>query len=248
MGRGRGASVSTPEPAPKGAHILVVDDEKAITDLVGIYLEKEGYEVTLAYNGADAAKAILDREFDLAILDVMLPDIDGFELLRTIRADHTYPVIMLTACDSQRDKIEGLTLGADDYVSKPFRPLELMARVAAQLRRYMSYGSREQAEGPQVIEIDGLTVNKDSRTVEVDGRPVKTTPIEYSILLYLAEHRGHVVPVEDLFRAVWNEEFMPSSNNTVMVHIRHLREKIGDDAQNPRFIRNIWGVGYTIEG
>lgn len=240
--------MSTSETAPEGAHILVVDDEKTITDLVGIYLEKEGYEVTLAYNGADAAKAILEREFDLAILDVMLPDIDGFELLRTIRADHTYPVIMLTARDSQQDKIEGLSLGADDYVSKPFRPLELMARVHAQLRRYTSYGSRDQADEPQIITIDGLTVNKDSHTVEVDGKTVRTTPIEYSILLYLAEHRGRVVPVEDLFRAVWNEEFLPSSNNTVMVHIRHLREKIGDDAQNPRFIKNIWGVGYTIEG
>ena len=240
--------MSTTEPAPEGARILVVDDEKTITDLVGIYLEKEGYEVTLAYNGADAAKAILEREFDLAILDVMLPDIDGFELLRTIRVGHTYPVIMLTARDSQRDKIEGLTLGADDYVAKPFRPLELMARVAAQLRRYMSYGSRDQATEQQVIEIDGLSIDKDMHTVEVDGRAVRTTPIEYSILLYLAEHRGHVVPVEDLFRAVWNEDFMPSSNNTVMVHIRHLREKIGDDAQKPRFIKNIWGVGYTIEG
>ena len=238
----------TSETSPAGAHILVVDDEKTITDLVGIYLKKEGYEVTLAYNGADAAKAILEREFDLAILDVMLPDVDGFELLRTIRAGHTYPVIMLTARDSQRDKIEGLSLGADDYVSKPFRPLELMARVAAQLRRYMSYGSRDQAGESQTIEIDGLVINKDARSVEVDGRAVRTTPIEYSILLYLAEHRGRVVPVEDLFRAVWNEEFMPGSNNTVMVHIRHLREKIGDDAQNPRFIKNIWGVGYTIEG
>lgn len=174
--------------------ILVVDDEKTITDLVGIYLRNEGYEVQLAYNGADAAQAILTQEFDLAILDIMLPDIDGFELLRTIRTDYTYPVIMLTARDSQTDKIEGLSLGADDYVVKPFRPLD-----------------------------------------------------EYSILLYLAENRGRVVPVEDLFRAVWNEEFMASSNNTVMVHIRHLREKIGDDAQNPRFIKNIWGVGYTIE-
>ena len=240
--------MSTSATSPEGARILVVDDEKTITDLVGIYLEKEGYEVTLAYNGADAAKEILAHEFDLAILDVMLPDIDGFELLRTIRADHTYPVIMLTARDSQRDKIEGLTLGADDYVSKPFRPLELMARVAAQLRRYTSYGSRDQAEPSQIIEIDGLTVNRDSHAVTVDGHDVRLTPIEYSILLYLAEHRGRVVPVEDLFRAVWNEEFMPSSNNTVMVHIRHLREKIGDDAQNPRFIKNIWGVGYTIEG
>ena len=231
--------------------ILVVDDEKTITDLVGIYLRNEGYDVTLAYTGAEAAREILEHEFDLAVLDIMLPDIDGFELLRTIRTDHTYPVIMLTARDAQADKIEGLSLGADDYVVKPFRPLELVARVKAQLRRYTSYGSRGQAEDgadtSPLIAFNGLVINRDARTVTVDERAVRCTPLEYAILLYLAEHRGHVVPVEDLFRAVWNEEFMAGSNNTVMVHIRHLREKIGDDAQNPRFIKNIWGVGYTIE-
>lgn len=227
--------------------ILVVDDEKAITDLVGIYLKNEGYEVTLCYTGADAAHAIMSTEFDLAVLDIMLPDIDGFELLRAIRRDHTYPVIMLTARDSQSDKIDGLTLGADDYVVKPFRPLELVARVKAQLRRYTSYGSRDQVEESQILSVNGLTINRDSRQVTVDEKPVRTTPLEYAILLYLVEHRGKVVPVEELFQAVWNEEFMASSNNTVMVHIRHLREKIGDDAQNPRFIKNIWGVGYTID-
>ena len=228
--------------------ILVVDDEKTITDLVGIYLRNEGYQVTLAYTGADAAREILTNEFDLAVLDIMLPDIDGFELLRTIRAEHTYPVIMLTARDSQGDKIEGLSLGADDYVVKPFRPLELVARVKAQLRRYMSYGTRGQAEEDSaIISFNGLVINRDARQVTVDERPVRLTPLEYAILLYLAENRGRVVPVGDLFRAVWDEEFMSSSNNTVMVHIRHLREKIGDDAQSPRFIKNIWGVGYTIE-
>ena len=227
--------------------ILVVDDEKAITDLVGIYLKNEGYQVTLAYSGAEAMRAILSQEFECAVLDIMLPDIDGFELLRTIRESRTYPVIMLTARDSQADKIEGLTLGADDYVVKPFRPLELVARVKAQLRRYTSYGSRAPEETSDAIEINGLAINRAARQVTVDERPVRTTPLEYAILLYLAEHRGRVVPVEELFRAVWNEEFLPTSNNTVMVHIRHLREKLGDDAQSPRFIKNIWGVGYTIE-
>lgn len=231
------------------AHILVVDDEKTITDLVGIYLKNEGYQVTLAYTGADAAREILTNEFDLAVLDIMLPDVDGFELLRTIRNNHTYPVIMLTARDSQTDKIEGLSLGADDYVVKPFRPLELVARVKAQLRRYTKYGARGQTEEEaSEIGFNGLVINSDSRSVMVDEKPVRLTPLEYSILLYLAENRGRVVPVADLFQAVWGEEFMSSSNNTVMVHIRHLREKIGDDAQNPRFIKNIWGVGYTIEG
>ena len=237
----------TGEESDVKTRILVVDDERAITDLVGIYLENEGYDVTLCYSGADAARAILEREFDLAILDIMLPDIDGFELLRTIRTEHTYPVIMLTARDAQKDKIEGLTLGADDYVTKPFRPLELVARVKAQLRRYTSYGTRGQAGPAPEIAINGLVINRDTRQVTVDEKPVRTTPLEYAILLYLAEHRGRVVPVEELFDAVWHEEFMAGSNNTVMVHIRHLREKLGDDAQNPRFIKNIWGVGYTIE-
>ncbi|QWT17358.1 response regulator transcription factor [Collinsella sp. zg1085] len=231
-----------------GIHILVVDDERTITDLVGIYLKNEGFEVTLAYNGADAVKAILSQNFDLAVLDIMLPDIDGFELLRTIRADYTYPVIMLTARDAQQDKIEGLSLGADDYVVKPFRPLELVARVKAQLRRCLTYSSRDEREkDTSIISIDGLLINRNAHTVSVDERLVRLTPLEYSILLYLAEHRGHVVPVEELFSSVWNEEFMQGSNNTVMVHIRHLREKIGDSASSPRFIRNIWGVGYTIE-
>lgn len=211
--------------------ILVVDDERTITDLVGIYLRNEGYDVTLAHTGADAARLILEREFDLAVLDIMLPDVDGFELLRTIRAERTYPVIMLTARDSQSDKIEGLSLGADDYMVKPFRPLELVARCKAQLRRYTSYGSREQAlaaeEAGPLISFNGLSINKEARTVTVDERSVRCTPIEYSILLYLAEHRGCVVPVEELFRAVWDEEFIAGSNNTVMVHIRHLREKLG---------------------
>ncbi len=247
--RDRSVHNETGEGRALDTHILVVDDEKTIADLVGIYLQNEGYQVTLAYTGADAARAILTQEFDLAILDIMLPDIDGFELLRTIRAEHTYPVIMLTARDAQSDKIEVLsTLGADDYVVKPFRPLELVARVKAQLRRYMSYGNRAQAEDSQILSVNGLVINRDSRQVTVDERSVRTTPLEYAILLYLVENRGKVVPVEELFRAVWNEEFMASSNNTVMVHIRHLREKIGDDAQNPRFIKNIWGVGYTIEG
>ena len=230
------------------AHILVVDDEVEIADLVSIYLKKEGLDVVVAHDGATAAKLIFALPFDLAILDVMLPDIDGFELLRTIREEHTYPVIMLTARDAQEDKIEGLTLGADDYVSKPFRPLELVARVKAQLRRYTNYGTREQAEDDSRIAVDGLVVNREQRQVTVDEKPVRCTPLEFAILLCLLENRGHVVSVEELFEAAWGEAAMPGCGNTVMVHIRHLREKLGDDAQHPRFIKNIWGVGYTIEG
>ena len=228
--------------------ILVLEDEANIRSFVVINLRRSGFEPIEAENGEMALEKLKQNpDICLALLDVMLPDIDGFELLRTIRASHTYPVIMLTARDAQQDKIEGLSLGADDYVVKPFRPLELIARVHAQLRRYTSYGSRAQASEAPTLQLDGLEINRDARSVTVDGAPVRLTPIEYSILLYLAEHRGSVVPVEDLFRAVWNEDFMPGSNNTVMVHIRHLREKIGDDAQKPRFIKNVWGVGYIIE-
>ena len=227
--------------------ILVVEDEKAISDILVFNLQREGYDTLAAYDGAEGLRCALEEAPDLILLDVMLPDIDGLELLRTIRSSHTYPVIMLTARDAQQDKIEGLSLGADDYVVKPFRPLELIARVHAQLRRYTSYGSRAQVAESPIIQLDGLEINRDARSVMVDGAPVRLTPIEYSILLYLVEHRGSVVAVEDLFRAVWNEDFMPGSNNTVMVHIRHLREKIGDDAQKPRFIKNVWGVGYIIE-
>ena len=228
--------------------ILIVDDETAIADLMEVYLKNEGYDVLKFYDGKSAIKCIdNETDIDLALLDVMLPDMDGFSICLHIREKHFYPVIMLTARDAQQDKIEGLSLGADDYVVKPFRPLELIARVHAQLRRYTSYGSRAQAAESPTIQFDGLEINRDARSVTVDGSPVRLTPIEYSILLYLVEHRGSVAAVEDLFRAVWNEDFMPGSNNTVMVHIRHLREKIGDDAQKPRFIKNVWGVGYIIE-
>ena len=228
--------------------ILVLEDEENIRSFVVINLKRAGYETVEAGTGEEALAQLKQNPgIRVALLDIMLPDIDGFELLRTIRASHTYPVIMLTARDAQHDKIEGLSLGADDYVVKPFRPLELIARVHAQLRRYTSYGSRAQAVESPTIQLDGLEINRDARCVTVDGAPVRLTPIEYSILLYLVEHRGSVVAVGDLFRAVWNEDFMPGSNNTVMVHIRHLREKIGDDAQKPRFIKNVWGVGYIIE-
>ena len=228
--------------------ILVLEDEENIRSFVVINLKRAGYETVEAGTGEEALAQLKQNPgIRVALLDIMLPDIDGFELLRTIRAGHTYPVIMLTARDAQQDKIEGLSLGADDYVVKPFRPLELIARVHAQLRRYTSYGSRAQAVESPTIQLDGLEINRDARSVAVDGAPVRLTPIEYSILLYLVEHRGSVVAVGDLFRAVWNEDFMPGSNNTVMVHIRHLREKIGDDAQKPRFIKNVWGVGYIIE-
>ena len=205
----------------------------------------------MAQTGAEAVSMITSHCPDLIILDLGLPDMDGINILKEVRSWSSLPIIVVSARTHEHDKVMALDLGADDYMVKPFRPLELVARCKAQLRRYTRYGSREQAApvedaGP-IISFNGLEINRDARTVTVDEKSVRCTPLEYSILLYLAEHRGHVVPVEELFRAVWDEEFMAGSNNTVMVHIRHLREKLGDDAQNPRFIKNIWGVGYTIE-
>ena len=230
--------------------ILVVDDEKAIADLVGIYLAKEGFDVQIAYSGADAAKAILEQEFDLALLDVMLPDIDGFELLRTIRSSHTYPVIMLTARDAQQDKIEGLSLGADDYVVKPFRPLELIARVHAQLRRYTSYGSRAQAAESPTIQLDGLEINRDARSVTVDGAPVRLTPTEYSILLYLVEHRGSVVAVEiDKALIPILQDTLKEWDNVSVIHGDILKtdiRKIADEKNQGRPIKVVANLPYYI--
>ena len=225
--------------------ILIVEDEHPIADLIELTLTSAGYTCEQVNDGETAADRIAEQDYELAILDIMLPKVDGYELLRYLRSVDT-PVIFVTAKAALNDRVRGLHEGADDYLTKPFEPLELVARVKAQLRRYTSYGTRDQTED-SLLSVNGLTINRDARQVTVDEKPVRTTPLEYAILLYLVEHRGKVVPVEELFRAVWNEEFMAGSNNTVMVHIRHLREKIGDDAQNPRFIRNIWGVGYTID-
>ena len=228
--------------------ILVVDDERAIADLVGIYLTKEGYEVTIAYNGADASRLIIERPFDLAILDIMLPDVDGFELLRTIRASYTYPVIMLTARDSQTDKIEGLAKGADDYVVKPFNPLELTARVKSQLRRYtqLNPNSSTGKAAKNEISIRGLSINKDNHKVVVYGEEIKLTPIEFDILYLLASNPGRVFSTDEIFEKVWNEKVY-EANNTVMVHIRRLRGKMKEDTRQDKIITTVWGVGYKIE-
>ena len=227
------------------ANILAVDDERDLCALIKTTLERDGHLVQTRTCAADVS-APLCRWADCILLDIMMPGVDGYDLLRYIRPTGT-PCIFITAKATVADRVQGLHSGADDYMPKPFGMMELIARVRAQLRRYTSYGSRAQVTESPLIQLDGLEINRDARAVTVDGKQVRLTPIEYSILLYLAEHRGSVVAVEDLFRAVWNEDFMPGSNNTVMVHIRHLREKIGDDAQKPRFIKNVWGVGYIIE-
>ena len=232
-----------------GQTVLVVDDEVGIADLVELYLKNEGFAVRKFYNGRDALGCVNTEELDLAILDVMLPDIDGFTLCARIREEHFWPIIMLTAKVEDIDKIMGLTIGADDYITKPFNPLELMARVKTQLRRYTRYNQADAAnQKPTEAERDirGLVINRETHKCTLYGKAVQLTPIEFSILWYLCENQGKVVSSEELFEAVWGEKFL-DNNNTVMAHIGRLREKLGEPPRKPRFIKTIWGVGYQVE-
>jgi len=229
------------------ATILVVDDEKSIADLIEVYLKNENYSVLKFYNGRDALHCVENESIDLAILDVMLPDETGFSICQKIREKHIFPVIMLTAKSEEVDKITGLTLGADDYITKPFRPLEMVARVKAQLRRYTKYNSAESTDEENTIVFSGLVLDKEKHESRLNEKPLSLTPTEFSILWVLASNRGRVVSSEELFRRVWGEKYFTNNNNTVMVHIRHLREKMNDNADHPKYIKTVWGVGYKIE-
>lgn len=228
--------------------ILIVDDEKEIADLIEVYLKNDGYTVHKFYNGMGALKCIEETELDLAIIDIMLPDIDGFRICQKIREKFYYPVIMLTAKVEDGDKIMGLTIGADDYITKPFNPLEVVARVKTQLRRYVRYNNLAGKRTAKTSEYDirGLLINKDTHKCCLYGKELQLTPIEFGILWYLCEHQGMVVSSEELFEAVWGEKFL-NNNNTVIAHIGRLREKMNESAKKPKFIVNVWGVGYTIE-
>ncbi len=223
--------------------ILVVDDEREIADLIEVYLKNEGYEVVTSYRGGDALDKIQTEKFDLAVIDVMLPEVDGFQLCREIREHHRYPVIMLTARTADTDKITGLSLGADDYVTKPFNPLELMARVKAQIRRFYQYN---EGSAVDTMEIRGLTVNTATHTCSLYGKELSFTPIEFGIVELLCKNAGKVVTTQELFEQVWGEQYLDASN-TVMVHIRRIREKMGEKPKTPKFIKTVWGVGYKIE-
>lgn len=223
--------------------ILVVDDEKEIADLLEFYLENEGYKVIKANNGNDALRIINSQSIDLAILDIMLPDIDGFNILKKIREKYFYPVIMVTAKVEDLDKIMGLTIGADDYITKPFNPLELVARVKTQIRRTKLYNREIELN---YIDINGLHINTDSHKVSLYEKEIELTPLEYNILIFLGKNRGKVISSEELFVNVWKEKYL-DNNNTVMAHIARLREKLGEDARKPKFIKTVWGVGYIIE-
>lgn len=224
-------------------NILVLDDEKEIADLVELILKNDSYTVYKFYNSKDALNCIESQKLDLAVLDVMLPDMDGFSILRKIREKHNYPVIMLTAKVETTDKITGLSYGADDYITKPFEPIELLYRVKAQLRRYTDYDANSDSE---TYSYAGLFLDKDKHICTLFDKAVDLTPTEFNILWLLCENAGKVVSSEDIFEKVWGEKYL-DSNNTVMVHIRRIREKLNEPARNPRFIKTIWGVGYKVE-
>ena len=228
--------------------ILVVDDEHEIADLIEVYLKNENYDVFKFYSPKEALSSLENAEPDLAILDIMMPEIDGLTLCQKIRDNYTFPIIMLTARDSETDKITGLTFGADDYITKPFLPLELMARVKAQLRRYKRYNSAHSEENEEtVISHSGITLNTKTHECYLNDESVTLTPTEFTILQILLENIGTVISAEDLFYRIWKDEYYSKSNNTITVHIRHLREKLNDSADHPKYIKTIWGVGYKIE-
>ena len=227
--------------------ILVVDDEKEIADLLELYLISDGFQVKKAYDAQEGLRIMKEEKIDLVLLDIMMPNIDGLEMCRRIRETNNVPIIMVSAKTQELDKIVGLTTGADDYVTKPFNPLELMARVKSQLRRYRDLNpAQEKKSESAVIQVKNLTINKETHQVFVDGESVKLTPIEFDILYLLATHPGRVFSTDEIFEKVWNEKVY-EANNTVMVHIRSLRGKMKDDTRADKIITTVWGVGYKIE-
>ena len=228
------------------ALVYIVEDDESIREIEKIALENSGHTVVDFYNASSFLKKTKDKVPDLAILDIMLPDMDGFAVLQKIRESYRFPVIMLTAKTEDTDKITGLTLGADDYIPKPFNPLELVARVKAQLRRYTKYNDHVKQQ-ENIIDFAGLVMNRDTHECTYNEKELVLTPIEFDILWLLCSNRGRVISSEQLFEQIWKEKYFKNSNNTVMVHIRHLREKMGDGTRKSDFIKTVWGVGYKIE-
>lgn len=230
-----------------GYNILIIDDEKEIVELAEIYLINEGYGVFKAYNGSDGLEKLDNEEVHLVVLDIMMPGIDGLETCKMIRQKLNIPIIMLSAKSQDMDKILGLGMGADDYMGKPFNPMELIARVKSQLRRYLYLNGQNSIKPhDNLIRTKGLTINKKNHQVGVYGKVVNLTPTEYGILLLLSENAGTVFSAEEIFENVWKEKYF-EANNTVMAHIWRLREKIEDNPREPKIIETVWGVGYKIE-
>lgn len=227
-------------------NILVVDDDKEIVGAIDIYLKKEGYHILKAYNGKQALEIIEKNEIHLVLLDIMMPEKDGMETLEAIRKNKSIPVILLSAKSEDYDKIEGLNLGADDYITKPFNPLELIARVNSNLRRYVSFGALDNKENSKIYQTEQLVINDETKKVTVDGKEVKLTATEYNILKFLLENKGKVYSIPEIYKNVWKEEGF-GAENIIAVHIRHIREKIEINPKEPRYLKVIWGVGYKIE-
>ena len=227
-------------------NILVCDDDKEIVDAIEIYLSQEGYRILKAYDGIQAVNMMKQEEIHLLLIDVMMPNLDGIRATRKIREYSSIPIIILSAKSEDVDKILGLNIGADDYITKPFNPLELIARVKSQLRRYTQLGNMANEEKQAVYTCGGLMVNDDLKMVTVDGETVKLTPIEYNILLLLIKNQGKVFSIEQIYENIWNEEAI-GADNTVAVHIRHIREKIEINPREPRYLKVVWGIGYKIE-
>ncbi len=228
-------------------NILVVDDDKEIVGAIEIYLKKEGYHIIKAYNGNQALKMIRENEIHLVILDIMMPEKDGIETLEEIRKDKSIPVILLSAKSEDYDKIGGLNSGADDYITKPFNPLELIARVNSNLRRYVKLGAlANKNNNNKVYQTGGLEINDETKKVTVDGKEVKLTATEYNILKFLLENKGKVYSIPEIYENVWKEEGF-GAENIIAVHIRHIREKIEINPKEPKYLKVIWGVGYKIE-
>ena len=228
------------------AKILVCDDDKDIVEALDIYLTQEGYEVLKAYDGDEAIKVLKRNEVDLLIMDVMMPRLDGIRATLKIRENMSLPIIILSAKSEDADKILGLNIGADDYMTKPFNPLELVARVKSQLRRYTQLGSTARSDNQSEFRTGGLVIRDDLKEVTVDGEKVKLTPIEYNILLLLVKNQGKVFSINQIYENIWNEEAI-GADNTVAVHIRHIREKIEINPKEPRYLKVVWGVGYKVE-
>lgn len=226
--------------------ILVCDDDKEIVDAIDIYLTGEGFRVLKAYDGYEALELLERNSADLMIVDVMMPGLDGIRTTLKVRETSSIPIIILSAKSEDTDKILGLNIGADDYLSKPFNPLELVARVKSQLRRYTQLGNLAQQTSEHVFKCGGLTINDDTKEVWVDDEPIKLTPIEYNILLLLVRNAGKVFSIDEIYQQIWNEEAI-GADNTVAVHIRHIREKIEINPREPRYLKVVWGVGYKVE-
>ncbi|HAE80976.1 MAG: response regulator transcription factor [Clostridium sp.] len=226
--------------------ILVCDDDRQIVEAIEIYLNGEGYRILKAYDGQEALDLLKDNEVNLMILDVMMPGLDGLRTTMKVRETSSIPIIILSAKSEDTDKILGLNIGADDYITKPFNPLELVARVKSQLRRYTQLGNLDGSENTHVFRCGGLEINDENKEVFVDGKPVKLTPIEYNILLLLVRNAGKVFSIDEIYEKIWNEEAI-DADNTVAVHIRHIREKIEINPREPRYLKVVWGVGYKVE-